>query len=396
MKRLSLFMALCLLLLSCLAIFPAGAEGGDWKKLSYAMLAQGDGATPVALESGTTTLSDDCVILFDEEKSVVFLHENGVRIDSGYIIDTAGQYLFTVYNKATYVEGAAGNDCVVYTLKMQLNLKFYNGDQEVPYSDGAVFTFFPTIVCTNAASLKFGKKGTLLPESIPETYVMDQFGEYTLTADCIVGNGKKDEEIVSFAIKPCHVTELFSKELGKYALQVEVGSFGERGLSVLVDDETELKEGVHLVTKVGKHSFKLLSNGQAVSAGYDACSYMPSEKRSTLRIQVELPSLELDTPDQSINFALWDAAVTMDGKPVSGLVTIEKHGTHKFEVVDGNGNAISDCFSIKVGEEEAVDADCLEVTFNNPHYVYVIIVGAPAALLLIAAVFFLIKRRTIV
>ena len=396
-RRLSLFMALCLLLLSVLALMPVSAEEGNWKTLSFTPLPTAEGEPPatITLKEGENALTDAGTVTFDPAISVVKL--NGKEIESGVVIKITGEYLFEVFKKDGYVSGAANNQVATYVVQILHDLKIFSGEQEMPFEDGVIFTFFPTIVCENAYQIEILNDAAITPVKTTGSYELKEFGSFTLTIwGMSRNNASAAVKTLHFSVRPCYVTTVYSTELEKCALNLVVGSFGEKNYTVMADGTAQYGEGSHLITKVGIHTFELYSNGEKAKKDDAGNAHMPTAEESKLRILVELPALEFDTPEYKVNFDKWDANVTLDGKPVSGTIELNKHGTHRLEVVDEEGHTVGDCFMLQIGEEAPVAADALEYTFHNPHYIYVIIVGAPAVLLLAAAVFFLIKRRTIV
>ena len=63
--------------------------------------------------------------------------------------------------------------------------------------------------------------------------------------------------------------------------------------------------------------------------------------------------------------------------------------------VDADGNEIAGAFSIKTGDAEPVVQDSVSVTCDNPHNLYFWFILIPVILVLVAAIGFLILRRSI-
>jgi hypothetical protein len=189
---------------------------------------------------------------------------------------------------------------------------------------------------------------------------------------------------------------VFDTERQLYTLLITTGSFSNAAFELLLDGSVTIPAGSsHTVTAVGEHSLELFVNGEKADSDLYNFWNVPKGEDLALRIEVELESTTVDYPTV-FNFSRWDAAVLLDGKPVSGDILIDGDGEHRLTVVDAAGNEVENCFLVRVGEGEGAVQGELTVTFDNPHNLYVIFILIPAALMLAAAVCFLVLRRKIV
>lgn len=401
-RRLSILMAFCLLLLSCLSLVPAGAaEGADaaWAQLSYKPVVAEDepAAEAVALKPDQRTPVTGAVeILFDAEASIVLM--NNQRIEPGKTVEKAGEYRFQVYDASTYIEGGVNPNLINYVIEYAPNLIVKNGENETKLVNGAVYQYYPTLLCDNARKIEITRGTNVATYSSGDSWPFPgEFGEFTVS---IYGEGTGGSMVkvrtYTFRIHPCVASKSYNELTGLYTLQVTVGSFADIDFDVVLDGKEQIEGGTtKAITTVGRHTLDLKVNGEAVNRELYNYYGMPSADDLSLMIEVELDSDVFDAP-RSFDFSRWDATIELDGEVVSGEIYIDGHGEHTLRALDRDGNAIEQCFLIKVGEAAPAVADQLTVTFDNPHFLYVIFMAIPAALLLIAAVGFLILRRIIV
>ncbi|MBR6726677.1 MAG: hypothetical protein IKM08_00655, partial [Clostridia bacterium] len=275
---------------------------------------------------------------------------------------------------------------------------FKNGDKEMVLTSGMVYQFYPTIYCDNASKLEI-HRGTVHAEytSGAAWPFPGEFGEFTLV---VFGGGSggavKEIKRVTFKIYPCVASQSFDAEMGLYVLKISAGSFENIDFRLVLDGDKSIEEGtMAVVTAVGEHKLELYADGAAVNPELYAYYGMPTAEDLALRINVELESNVWDIP-RTLDFSRWDANILLDGEAVTGEFLIDEDGDHVITVVDDEGNAVSNCFSIKVGDAEAAVDSELNVTFDNPHHLYFWFILIPVILVLIAMIGFLILRRVIV
>ena len=405
MKRLLSVLMLVCLLLSFPVLIPVGAEESesvgvpDWAVVKYRPAVE-EGAEPLkptALDPAQRlTVSDRVEILF-ERGSIVKL--NGKEIPSGTVIEKAGRYSIEV------LEGdkpALLAQSVSYMVEILPNSVFVaNSQNGVSLVNGAVFQYYPVLLCENAHKIEISHGTKTVEYASGHPWPADfanQFGEFTVEIKGVEatanGGGYTSLKRYTFSIYPCTASKSFDEQLGLYALKISVGNFED--LEVRLDGTEVLTPNeVKVVTAVGEHYLDVYINGEKLSQDSYSVNGIPYGDKLALRITMELDATSWEYP-REWDFSRWDATVLMDGAPVSGCFLVVSHGEHVFTVVDADGNAVQNCFSVKVGEADAVVSDSFTFTFDNPHYTYIYFILIPAAVLLIAAIFFLILRRTIV
>ena len=405
-RRLSILMMLCLLL-SCLLPMAASAQSDAeetpaWAALSYRSLT-GEGEEPAAEVPMTPTqraqITDSVEILFDTELSVVELTYQTQPVDPGYTITKAGTYTFKVFEKVNYIPGGNNKNYVNYTVEYAPNVIVKNGEEETRLAGGAVYQYHPTLICDNAVKIEVRQNVNKIEYASgaawPTADKFPQFGEFAI--DIYGYNNSNGSSVIKtyvFKIYPCVASQDFDWETGQHTLKITTGKF--EGVSYLLDGKETLADNTtKTVTAVGEHTLDILLNGERVDPSLYRYYGMPTAEDLALRIVLELDTDVWDMP-RTLNFSRWNANIELNGEPVSGDILIDSHGEHVLRVVDDEGNEIENCFLISVGGSEATVESELTVTFDNPHYVYVIFIIVPAALLLAAAVGFLILRRKIV
>lgn len=396
-KRVSFLVACILLLTVCLGMLPIGAAEGemaDWEKISYRTVEGGD-VVELNKNSPRVEIKQAIELDFDPNKSIVEM--NLEPIEPGHRIEVAGSYRVKVYDKSMYVEGSSQNSATIYVVIYQPQLVMMNGEKEVALNQGGAYQFYPSFICDNASSIKlwYGINSVdyVSGEPWPEDFSKN-FGEFKLE---IYGyNYNKHAEIiktVTFKIHPCISSQGFDSELGLHALKITIGTFD--GVKIMIDGERELKAGeTAVITAVGQHVLDLYFGDAKQDPELHSAYGMPKAKDLALRIDVELESAVWDAP-RSLDFSRWDAKILLDGSPVSGEFRIDKSGDHVIVAVDADGNEIAGAFSIKTGDAEPVVQDSVSVTFDNPHNLYFWFILIPVILVLVAAIGFLILRRSI-
>ena len=375
-RRILLIITVALVLLATLTVISVCAAGEDyaWATLEYAYVPLEDGG---AIETGRLknemALERAVDITFDPEK--VELRLDGTLIESSPLhLEEAGRYRIALVNKAT----AARYDYVVL-LKPVLNI-----------SEGQVFTYYPTLLCSNATKFCLDEGKATWDDDIVSGDVINSLGAHELRVyGC---NGQIFE--YSFYVKACMAERVFDAASGKEGLKVTVGTFDDiSDLAVYLDGSTTpLPAGESIVTGVGQHSIK------ATMAGVEITNLHALPSQADLRIQLDLivPSEPSKTP-LYFQFSRWDAVFYVDGKPIEGDYRVANHGEHVIVAKDANGNVIENAFLVRAGEthEPFVKTE-LYVNFDNPHNVYVIFVIIPAIALIAVAGWFFLQRRRIV
>ena len=398
-RRISILMAFCLLL-SCVLSVSVGAEQGEalpaWAEVSYrAVVAEGEEpGEAVALRTDQREkITGSVEILFDAAVSVVEL--NTKRIEPGKTITVAGLYSVKVFDAATYVENGVNNTYYTYTIQYDPNIVVHNGESEALLVSGSVYQFYPTLYCDNASKIEI-KKGTNTKayNSGDAWPYPGEFGEYSIVVfGQGTGGGLVEIKTYVFKVYPCVASTSYDEALGVYALKITTGRFD--GVSYLLDGKEILPDNTtKVITAVGEHTLDLLVEGERIDRDLYFYYGMPSAETLALRIDVTLDSDVWDLP-RRLDFSKWDAVIELDGEIVSEIY-IDGHGEHVIRVLDSNGNAVDNCFLLTVGDAAPVVTGQVNVTFDNPHFLYVIFMLIPAALLLIAAVCFLVLRRIVV
>ena len=381
MKRASCFvLALLCLLSACVFALPASAAQDDFAGLTYTLDPLTEGG---ATESGRVTpdqrFSRTPTITYDADLTV--LEVNGVVCAGGSCrLEYAGEYKLTVSSKR---DPAADPYTYKVVVMPDVNIKAQQ-----------VFTSYPTLTCSNAVEmvLDAGLMGQT-EKKIESGYVVSEIGRHTLTVYGYTAEGKRMQfQRYDFYVRAVDVKRVFDTASGKQALQLTLGSYPDHTITATLDGK-ELAQGANIVTGVGAHDLLVTLDGESVMK--DNGFSVPSAEELTLRVQLELASLDTDEPFY-IYLDEWDADFRLDGKPVSGDIRITADGRHTLGIMGPGGTWLRDMFDVKLDtEQESVRMDQVTFTFENPHLTYVYFLIVPAALLVIVAVVFVIKRRTI-
>ena len=198
-------------------------------------------------------------------------------------------------------------------------------------------------------------------------------------------------DVVSFRfdIYACLAEKRYDEELGKNCLVLTVGDFGE-DCEVYLDGVELLTPGEHKVTAVGQHTISAKKGAQSLP------NASPPPQQLNLQVVLLLGSLALDEPI-TLQLSRWDATFYVNGKQISGNYRVTSNGKNEITAYDKDGNKIENAFYVqKVGAESGTAYTDLVLEFNNPHYVYAIILIVPAAAMGAAVVFFFLRRRRIV
>jgi hypothetical protein len=186
---------------------------------------------------------------------------------------------------------------------------------------------------------------------------------------------------------------VYDEELGKNCLVLSVGDFGE-DFTVYLDTFTALTPGVHKVTNVGQHTITAKQMKGAVAQNVSRVS--PSPQDLNLQVQLLIEELTLDEPI-TLPLSRWDATFYVNGKQIEGDYRVADSGKNVITAFDKDGKQIEGAFLLKkVGSDEGTQYTELILDFNNPHFLYAILMIIPAALMIAAAVFFFLRRRRIV
>lgn len=388
MKRICIFLIAICLLGGCFSAFPvsAGPDRVSFAELSFTVESTVDGADPITGRVVPEQIfRRSPKITWNTARSALLVNDEPV--DGGEVVlDVAGIYELSVTD---VTDAAAKPYTYTVTVLPIINLE---PDQ--------TFTYYPTVTCSNANSFIIdkgiaGKEGETIfsqgdkPHTVEHTF--EGLGRHSVTVCGVAPLGAVYEFKYFFYIRAVDVKQVWDDQLKKQALAVTVGSFEDLSIEATLDGEV-LGEGTRSVTQVGSHSLSVLINGTPFESLYA----LPSAEELKLRVTLELKSLEQKEPFW-LYLSQWDANFLLDGKPVSGDIRITEDGAHKLVVLDANGAVMEDIFLLLLETHgEPLVMDEVSFSFDNPHLTYAWFVAIPAAVLLVLALIFLLKRRAIV
>ena len=379
MKRLFSILCVLIVLLSvCVIPLPVSAEDNNaWKKLTYTLHPKKGEEEPVSgVVEKDAEIPGNCTIHWDPALTDLMV-DGRLVAEQEFRIDEAGEYELRAIDKANPT-----SHFMVYKIRVLPDINLVNGQ---------VFTSYPTIVCTNASSMKY-MKGTGFGEDFVSGGTIREFGSHLITVN---GRGKNNSVVpfeYRFYVKACHAERVFDQASGKEALNIIVGSFDDKTIEATLDGTRVLAQGSNIETKVGQHTLDILVNGEPLTSPQSR----PGSNSLMLRVDVYVDAQESKDP-YYFDFSRWDADVLLDGRVVKDVVRIGKHGKHTLAVLGADGQVMEGGLNVTIGEQGKPQAMTeLSLTFLNPHILYAIIVAVPAAILLAAAGYFLVVRRRIV
>ena len=383
-RRISIMLALILLVLSVVAVLPIHAAQDEedvvsWRKLTYSKAPTEEGG-----ETIQGKIEPKCeipafgVIHYNAEITQLFV--NGEEADpAGYQTSYAGDYTLTIVNRANTAQS------LEYEVKVLADINV---------TDGQVFTYYPTITCTNGTDMMHTYDNSEYPNFQSGTEVRN-LGKHLVTVYGVNAKGQRVEvKNYKFYIKACDAVRVFDEATGKEAIDVIVGDFEDMTVDAVLDGTRVLQKGSNIVTAVGAHTLDavIMKDGKKVVRAES----LPDFEELSLRIALALPTLETKEP-YYFDFSRWDAEVWLDDKPLNGPVRVGKHGDHVLTVRDANGNVVEGAFSLLLQNAEKPETLTeVKFTFKNPHLIYAIVVAVPTAALLGVACYFLIARRRVV
>lgn len=374
-KIFAVLLCFCLLILPVLGAIPAGAAEKPWSTLFYMYdpvepgadgeRGELDGVSATSAEDRWQFLRTITVSCNTEQARLLV---NGEQVDSGECrLSLAGDYDVKIQNKET---GAA----VTYYLQVLPELGFVSGH---------VFTEFPQLSCANATSIQIQKAGKTYNAAEPLT----EFGEYQLK---VYGIESQSSFNYTIFVHYCSSERITDAESGKEALKITVGEFPGLALEAMLDG-APLAAGETVITAVGQHTLSATVNGSEADS-----ALMPAASELLLQVSLQLDALEAREPF-FFDLSAWDANFYLDGQRVSGVLRVTEDGEHTLTVRDANGQEMQGMILLRTSNEtEFRTVDSVTFTFRNPHKTYAIVAAIPAALLLGAALYFLVARRRIV
>lgn len=362
----------CLLVLPVLGALPAGAEAKPWSTLYYAYDSDTEGVageqgefseavgTPDNYKQFLRTITVSC----NTEEAKLYVNEE--LADTGTCrLSLAGDYIVRIQNKAT---GAA------LTHYIQVL-------PELGFESGYVFASNPVISCANATSIQIIKAGKEWDPATPLT----AFGEYRLK---VYGISTQPPFEYTIHVHYCKAERVRDEASGKQALKVTVGDFP--GLSAELDG-VPVAAGETILTAVGQHTLTARVDGIDAEP-----TLMPVASDLLLQVSMYLDTLDAKEPF-FFDLTPWDANFYLDGNPVSGKVRVTDDGEHTLTIRGADGHEMTGMILLRTQNETAFrTVDSVTFTFRNPHKTYAIVAAVPAALLLGAALYFLVARRRIV
>lgn len=381
-RRILAMLTAVLLLLSLVAILPVGATDEvdeiSWRKLTYSKDPTEEGG-----EAIRGNIAKKCEVpAFSKihfDPAVTKLLVNGTEVETGYETTYAGDYTLTIINKAK------PDEQLEYEIKSLADINVY---------DGQVFTYYPTVTCTNGTDMEYTYDNSL--HSFESGTQIRNLGKHLITVFGVNAKGQRVKVMdYKFYVKACDSVRVFDEASGKEALDVIVGEFDDLTVEATLDGNRPLAKGSNIVTEVGTHKLDAViknKEGQVITRAQS----LPDFEELSLRITMGLPSLETKEP-YTFDFSKWDATVLLDGEVVNGSVRVGGHGDHVLSVRGKDGKTVEGAFSVLLEDAEApVTMTEVQFSFQNPHLIYAILVAVPTAFLLCVACYFLIARRRVV
>ncbi len=381
-RRILAMLTAVLLLLSLVAILPVGASDEvdeiSWRKLTYSKDPTEEGG-----EAIQGNIAKKCEVpAFSKihfDPAVTKLLVNGTEVETGYQTTYAGDYTLTIINKAK------PDEQLEYEIKSLADINVY---------DGQVFTYYPTVTCTNGTDMEYTYDNSL--NSFVSGTQIRNLGKHLITVFGVNAKGQRVKVMdYKFYVKACDSVRVFDEASGKEALDVIVGEFDDLTVEATLDGNRPLVKGSNIVTEVGTHKLDaVIKNGEGKVI--TRAQSLPDFEELSLRITMGLPSLETKEP-YTFDFSKWDATVLLDGEVVSGAVRVGSHGDHVLSVRGKDGKTVEGAFSVLLEDAEApVTMTEVQFSFQNPHLIYAILVAVPTVFLLCVACYFLIARRRVV
>ena len=368
-------LALALLLLTCAALLPVSAAEHDWKKITYTLAPTAEGAAPVTGDLTTKAqIPGSCTLSFDSSKT--YLTVNGQPVESGVLLETAGVYKVGLENLANR------NQKLSYEVTVLPDINVANEQ---------VFTTYPVITCSNAVKIEH-QRNLDLAKPFEAGTQLRELGRHTLIVYGKDPAGYQIKFPYVFYIKACDAVRVKDTATGKEAIDVIVGTFDDMTVEATVDGDRALVPGSNIITEVGQHTLSVKLNGAVLNQPHT----LPDTEEMALRIELYLDSLDSKEP-YYLDLSGWDVQILMDGKPVSGMVEMNRHGTHVLTAQDKDGKPVEGAFLVQIGQDGVpTPMTNLKLTFHNPHLIYAIFVAVPALALLVLACYFFLARRRIV
>ncbi len=316
-------------------------------------------------------------------------HKEPVNVENGTCrIVKAGEYTVTVKN-------IADGTIVSCTVTMMPVVKMSGQYMQVNATSGkfwrTAYNYYPAIVCENVDQIELDRtniaSGTRLDQFLEERD-RPVFGEHVLKF--ISGSYATSVYIDMYV---CLAQKTYDEELGMNCLVLTVGDFGE-DFSVFLNGVTPLSPGVHKITAVGQHmiSATRAKGGTTQKVG----NVSPPPQQLKLQVELLMDDLTLEEPI-TLQLSRWDADFYVNGKRVEGDYRVTANGKNAITAFDKDGKQIEGAFLLKeVGSDVGTEYTELVLEFDNPHFLYAILMIIPAALMIAAAVFFFLRRRRIV
>ncbi len=401
MKRKVCFALATLLLLLPLAIFSVqatGAETGTWAVVNYVYDPDVEGEAPTG---GTisfvkdaknylrryTTLSWDPQVL--EVKVTPVSHNKPVNVHNGTCrIEWAGEYTVSVKNIAS---GASISGSVTMMPVVKMSGEYLSVNASTGKFWRTAYNYYPVVVCDNVDRIEMDMSdfasGTRMDQFL-EDRDKAVFGEHLLKFSC--GSFATTVYIDMLA---CLAAKTYDEELGKNCLVLSVGDFGE-GFTVFLNGLTPLTPGIHKITAVGQHTITAKQSKNGATQSVSGVSPAPQDLK--LQVQLLMDGLVLEEPI-TLQLSRWDATFYVNGKRIEGDYRVASSGKNVITAFDKEGKQIEGAFLVKtVGSDVGTEYTELALDFDNPHFIYAILMIIPAALMIAAAIFFFLRRRRIV
>ncbi len=407
MKQKVCFALGLLLLLMPLAIFfvqATEADTGGWAVVNYLYDPDFEGEEP---DGGTLSFEKDAknylrryntlswdaqtvevTVTAISKKSASPIVTVSEGVGSCYIF-WAGEYTVT----AKHLASGESVSCTVTMLPVvQMSGEYLAFNSATGKFWRSAYNYHPVLVCDNVDRMELDMSdilsGTRFDQFLEE-HEKSLFGEHLLKFSS--GSYATSVYIDVFA---CLAQKVYDEELGKNCLLLTVGDFGE-GFSVFLDGGPDpLTPGVHKITGVGQHTITAKQTKNGVSQSVSRVSPAPTELN--LQVQLILGSLELEEPI-TLQLSKWDATFYVNGSRIDGDYRVARSGENAITAYDKDGKLIEGAFLVKsVGSDVGTQYTELVLSFNNPHFIFGIIMIFPAVLMIAAAIFFFLRRRRIV
>ena len=394
-RKICLGLSMLLLLLPLTVFFVQGetTDASQWAVINYAYDPDVEGEAP---KTGTVSFAKNAKNYLRRYTTLTWdpqTLEVQVAYKSGTVqpllgqgacrITKAGEYVITVKNASG--ESASCILTMLPVVKVGGNYLSSNANSGEFWN--VSFNYFPVVECENVDRMELDTKlgGENVNDKFMSGMLVDSFGRHSLT---FISAGYA--VTAYFDVFVCLAEKTMDEELGKYTLVLSVGDFGADTSVYLDNSAVPLTPGQHKITGVGQHTLTAKQYGMPLK------NATPAPQALNMQVQILMDDLVVEEPTV-LPLSRWDAVFYADGRRIEGDYRVASSGKTVLTAYDQNGKQIENAFVVQKSATEAGTVYTeLELTFENPHRIYAIILIVPALAMIVAAGVFCLRRRRIV